>query len=178
MSDIDHDLREMFRRHEGDVTGSVAAPPDITDRVRRRQGLTVLTAALAVGAVVAGAVVGLGYIDRADPMVPADPAIQRYHNGQITFQSAGEGRSVIQVDPATGRVVELPIESPSGSDLAWSPDGMSLAYVLDGMRILDVASGESRRDHGVREAHALSAPSSGHRMDRRSRLPRTIRSSW
>ena len=146
MSDIDQDLREMFRRHEADLTGSVTAPPDIARRVRRRQGLTLLTATLAAAAVVTGAVVGLSSIDRADPAVPAVPTTPTYHNGEIVVHTAeGERRTIIQVDPATGREVELPIASRRGTDLAWSPDGRSLAYVLDGMRVLDVSSGESRQ---------------------------------
>ena len=145
MNDIDHDLREMFRRHQADLTGSIVAPPSLTGRVRRRQVFTVLTAAITGAAVIAGAAIGLASIDRADPMVPAVPTIPTHHNGEIFVHIAeGEGRTIIQIDPSTGREVEPPIASPRGTDLAWSPDGMSLAYVLDGMRVLDVSSGESR----------------------------------
>ena len=155
MNDIDHDLREMFRRREADLMGPVSAPPRIASRIRRQQGVTLLAVALTTAAVIAGIVSGLSFIERADPTVPAVPMVPTHRNGEIAVRAGvGGGRdAIIQIDPATGREVPLPIAGstlrgwPYGpqTDLAWSPGGSALAYVRHGVWVLDVSSGDSQK---------------------------------
>jgi hypothetical protein len=85
MNDLDHDLREMFRRRESDLLGSPTAPPRIERRVRRRQVRTV-TLSIGTAIVVLGASL-FGYralTDRTGLNVPADST-----TGQITAHASG-----------------------------------------------------------------------------------------
>ena len=90
MNDLDHDLREMFHRHEAELQSSPVAPEGLRRRVRRRQGRTILTASLVLSALLIG---GLGIRasvgDRHRPVVvpPTPPP------STMTLQGFGVGFS-------------------------------------------------------------------------------------
>jgi hypothetical protein len=73
MSDLDQDLREMFRRHETDVAGPVLPPPQIVKRVRQRQFRTVSVALIGVFVVIAAGVALSSLVERADQKIPIAP---------------------------------------------------------------------------------------------------------
>ncbi len=151
----------------------VDAAPDAFDSVlrvrdrrqRHRRIGTVFFALGVFGAVIALVVGALG----PPKSLPANPTPTTTHreNGEIAVRATirEEGSAIIQIDPATGREVALPIVGgtlegwPYGPvpDLAWSPDGMTLAYVLDDVWLLDVSSGESREIRSCgRSAHSCT----------------------
>jgi hypothetical protein len=75
-TDLDDDLRELFRRHEGDVLGrDLTAPPGIVRRVRRRQVVNVLVVGLVVAVLVVGSMAGIGALLRASDRRPAEPPV-------------------------------------------------------------------------------------------------------
>jgi hypothetical protein len=72
MSDLEHDLREMFHRREGDAP---AAPPDgarLIGRTRRRQGLVVGASALGVALIAVASFAGIRALQTTDGGTPAD----------------------------------------------------------------------------------------------------------
>jgi hypothetical protein len=72
-NDLDHDLRDTFRRHEHDVLGHGPTPsPSLFRRIRRRQTGTVLMAAVAAAAIAIAGISGLDAI-RASEQTPAVP---------------------------------------------------------------------------------------------------------
>ena len=72
-NDLDHDLRDTFRRHEQDVLGRGPTPsPSLFRRIRRRQTGTVLMAAVAAAAIAIAGISGLDAI-RASEQTPAVP---------------------------------------------------------------------------------------------------------
>jgi hypothetical protein len=72
-NDLDHDLRDTFRRHEHDVLGHVPArSPGMVRRIRRRQTGTVLMAVAAAAAIAIAGISGLGAI-RSSEQTPALP---------------------------------------------------------------------------------------------------------
>src|SRR5262245_3669916 len=75
LRDLDHDLREMFRLHEADVGGVAFVPEGLRQRVRRRQGRTILTASLVLATLLIGAVgIRASVGDRRRPaVVPPTP---------------------------------------------------------------------------------------------------------
>ncbi|MGZ5290919.1 MAG: hypothetical protein ACXWEH_01160 [Actinomycetota bacterium] len=73
MSDLEHDVREMFRRREGDLPGST--PTDahpVVRRARRRQAGTVAAAALGIALLAAGSFAGLRALRTTERGTPAD----------------------------------------------------------------------------------------------------------
>jgi hypothetical protein len=72
-NDLDHDLRDTFRRHEQDVLGHGPSPsPSMFRRIRRRQTGTVLMAVVAAAAIAIAGISGLDAI-RASEQTPAVP---------------------------------------------------------------------------------------------------------
>jgi Tol biopolymer transport system component len=72
-NDLDRDLRELFRRHEGDMAGrGLEPPPMIARRTRRRQAITLFMVSIAAAAVAVAGFAGLDAI-RASDRRPADP---------------------------------------------------------------------------------------------------------
>jgi WD40-like Beta Propeller Repeat len=72
-NDLDRDLRELFRRHEGDMADrGLAPPPTIARRTRRRQAITLFMVSIAASAVAVAGFAGLDAI-RASDRQPADP---------------------------------------------------------------------------------------------------------
>jgi hypothetical protein len=72
-NDIDHDLRDTFRRHEQDVLGHGPTPsPSLFRRIRRRQTGTVLMSAVAAAAIAIAGISGLDAL-RASEQTPAVP---------------------------------------------------------------------------------------------------------
>lgn len=73
MSDLEHDLREMFRRGEGDAPtpDPIDARP-IVRRTRRRQGATVAASALGVALLAVVSVAGIRALLTSDGATPAN----------------------------------------------------------------------------------------------------------
>jgi Tol biopolymer transport system component len=135
MNDIDQDLQEMFRRREPDLAGIVVAPPGISRRVRRRQGVTVVTAGLTAAAIVAAVVVGLGALPQpADRTLPGDRTSPNGNGDIVAFRQGG----IFRIDPVTGtghKLIACPPQTDGEScnvryHLAWSPNGRQLAFAV------------------------------------------------
>jgi hypothetical protein len=72
-NDLDHDLRDTFRRHEQDVLGhGPTTSRSMFRRIRRRQTGTVLMAVVATAAIAIAGISGLGAI-RSSEQTPAVP---------------------------------------------------------------------------------------------------------
>src|SRR3990172_7513260 len=70
-NDLDRDLRDTFHRHEQDLLGRAPTPPpNMFQRIRRRQTGTVLLAAVAAAAIAIAGISGLDAI-RASEQTPA-----------------------------------------------------------------------------------------------------------
>jgi hypothetical protein len=121
MTDLDRDLREMFLRHEADLTDRRTAPPDIVGRVRRRQKRTAFTAATIALTVVA---VSVGVSVRAIDMWTPDPQPARQ-------RQAATATEPFFLDLETGDRTPLPEGLAAGSAFWPSPDGTRVAYLVD-----------------------------------------------
>jgi hypothetical protein len=85
MKELDQDLKEMFRRREADVLGSMQVPPAIKPRVRRRQRRTVALSAATALVVLVASVLGYRAItDRTGAYVPGQTG-----GGTLTARVAG-----------------------------------------------------------------------------------------
>jgi hypothetical protein len=96
MNDLESQLRDAFRGHEGDAPAlDLSDARQIAGRTRRRQIMNAVVAGIAGIALVIGAAAGVGVLVRAD-RVPADPAPPA---------------------PAGIAGIALPIEYPVGEEL-------------------------------------------------------------
>ena len=146
---LDREARRIDAR-----PGALDAVLHLRDARRRERRLA--TAVVAVGLSFAVVALFIGSLAR-ERSLPADhPRSGLPRNGAIAVRATtGAGGAILQIDPATGAVSELPVVATPEEltwpgrkpvDLSWSPDGTSLAYNLGrDLEILDIASGESRR---------------------------------
>jgi hypothetical protein len=72
MDDLVTELREMFRRREGDLPWTLEPPQGLRARVRRRQAGTVLLTVAIAGTVAGGLLAGRAALDGSGTYVPAD----------------------------------------------------------------------------------------------------------
>lgn len=78
MDELVTELREMFRRREGDLPWALDPPPGLRARVRRRQaGTLVLAAAIAAAAMGGALLAGRAALDRSGTYVPAEGGRER-----------------------------------------------------------------------------------------------------
>ena len=105
-NDLDRDLREMFRRHEGDMAGrGLMPPPTIVRRTRRRQAATLVVASAVALAVAVAGFAGLEAI-RASDRRPADPGPEPKIDWQGVPSVTVDEDAIVNI--RTGEISQLP----------------------------------------------------------------------
>jgi hypothetical protein len=136
MNDLDRDLREMFRRREGDVRVPVNTPTPVLRRTRRRQLGTVLTAAAVVVVVAATAIGGSSLLRDGGHTTPADQAGEGMRTTTSSYVTAtyptswlatvdGRNMAMTNFDPGLGGEF---CERIAGT---MPPDGVALLILPD-----------------------------------------------
>src|SRR3972149_850792 len=118
--DLDRDLRDTFHRHEQDLLGRAPTPPpNMFQRIRRRQTGTVLLAAVAAAAIAIAGISGLDAI-RASEQTPA---------------------SSRRPDPAGRADPGAVLQDPSRHRRALAPDGRTRGIAHAAVRTGDLRPG-------------------------------------
>jgi hypothetical protein len=170
------ELREIFRRREGDVAAGGPPPPFVRRRARRRQIGTVAVAAMVSVALVAGSVVGLralGVTDEAQPAGPGPTTTTTVSGITITYPEAwfAADPGAVGVEPADGErtlpslVLSLTRDDPTIEGVLGCP---AMAAVPPGQLLMTVQetplalSGEAARPWPVElEPWGVDAGASG-----------------
>jgi len=128
MNDLEHEIRDTLRRHEGDAPAfEISEARRTAGRARRRQVRNVVVGAIAGAAVVVVAFAGLGQLARAD----RPPAVLNRPSPSQTSEACGRSEAVVG-SPLPSSSVATP--GPDAKVLGWpstSRNGPGL-YSWDG----------------------------------------------
>jgi hypothetical protein len=136
MNDLDRDLREMFRRREGDIRTPSTTPTPVLRRTKRRQLGTVLTAAALVVVVAATAVGGSALLRGGGRATPGDETDEGMRTTTSSYVTAtypaswlatvdGPDMAMTSFDPGLDR------EFCGRIAAAMPPDGVALLILPD-----------------------------------------------
>lgn len=105
-TDLDRDLRALFRRHERDMEGrGLTPPPTIVRRTRRRQAVTLFVVSAVAAAVAVAGVAGLDAIRTSDRR-PADPGPRPKIDWESVPSVTVDEDAIVNI--RTGEISQLP----------------------------------------------------------------------
>ena len=134
MNDLESQLREAFRGHEGDApTFDPSDAPRIAGRTRRRQVWNATVAGIGALVVVVALTNGVGQLLRADgtpadqlPLAPVVSGALAYPQDGDIYVADPDGTNAVAITDVDAIDDACPGDIAYGS-VSWSPDGRYLA---------------------------------------------------